>query len=92
MAYKTRFAQLEARRTYDGAEANLDRLEHVQHQLSALAREDQALTESSGPVNLPREIDGLERGRKVRQDTRHTERHSLLGDTLQAEGLANHFL
>jgi hypothetical protein len=64
----------------------------VQHQLSGLAREDQAVPESGGTVNLVGEVDGLEGGGQVGNDTGHTESKSLLGDILQAEGVLDDFL
>jgi hypothetical protein len=78
--------------TYDGTPANLDGLQHVQHQLGALAGEDQAVTDSGGAVDLVGEVDGLEGGGQVGNDTSRTESESLLGDVLQAEGVLDDFL
>lgn len=78
--------------TYNGTVANLDGLQHVQHQLSRLAREDQAITESGSAVDLVGEVDGLQRGGQVGDHTGHTKVESLLGDVAQAEGLADNFL
>lgn len=78
--------------TYDGTVANLDGLQHVQHQLSTLAGEDQTLTGSGGVVDLVGEGNGLERGDEVGDDTSHTEVKSLLGDLRKTEGVLDHFL
>lgn len=79
-------------RTYDGTIANLDGLQHVQHQLSALAGEDQAFTSTGSAVDLVGQVDGLERGSQVRNDTGHTDVEGLLGDSSKAESVLDDFL
>lgn len=78
--------------THNGTVADLDGLEHVEHQLGALAGEDQTVTKSSGAVDLVGEEDSLHGGGQVGDDTSHTEVEGLLGDTSQAEGLLDNFL
>lgn len=79
-------------RTYHGTVANLDGLQHVQHQLSALTGEDETVTERGSTVDFVGEVDRLEGGGQVGNDTGHTESHSLLGDVLQAEGVLDDLL
>lgn len=78
--------------TYDGTVANLDGLQHVQHELSALAGEDQTVAGSGSAVDLVGEVDGLKRGGQVGDDTGHTNVESLLGDLLKAESVLDDFL
>lgn len=78
--------------TYHGTVANLDGLEHVQHELSALAREDQTVTESGGTVDLVGESNSLQRGSQVRDNTSHTQVEGLLGDLGKAESVLDNFL
>jgi len=78
--------------TYDGTVANLDGLQHVQHQLGALAREHETLTGAGSMVNLVGEVDSLEGGGEVGNNTGQTESQSLLGDLVQAEGVLDNFL
>lgn len=78
--------------TYHGAVADLDGLQQVQHQLSTLAGEDQTVTEGGSAVDLVGEVDGLERGGQVGDDTGHTNVEGLPGDLLKAEGVLDDFL
>lgn len=64
----------------------------MKHQLGALAREDETLTEGCGTVDLPGKVDSLEGGSEVGNHTRHTEVQSLLGDVLETEGILDNFL
>jgi hypothetical protein len=78
--------------TYNGTVGDLEGLEHVQEQLSALTGEEQTIAEGSGTVDLIGEVDSLQRGGQVGDDTSHTEVQSLLGDLSQAESVLDDFL
>lgn len=64
----------------------------MKHQLGALAREHETLTEGGGAVDLPGKVGSLEGGSEVGNHTRHTEVQSLLGDLLEIEGILDDFL
>lgn len=78
--------------TYNSTVADLDGLDHVQHQLGALAGEDQTITGQSSGLDLIGEGDGLQGSSDVGDDTGHSEVEGLLGDGLQAEGVLDDFL
>jgi hypothetical protein len=67
-------------------------LEHVEHQLSGLTGEHQTITKSGSAVDLVGEVDSLQRGGQVGNNTGHTQVESLLGDAVQAESLLDNFL
>ena len=79
-------------KTYHSAVANLDRLNEVHHSLGSLNRDVVGSSESDSVVHLPGEENSLERGHDVRDDTGQAIVQSLLGDTLQAEGILDNFL
>lgn len=64
----------------------------MQEHLGALAGEDEAIAESGSAVGLVGQVDRLQRGSEVGDDTGHTKVESLLGDVLEAEGVLDHFL
>ena len=79
--------------THHSTVANLDGLQHVQHQLSTLAREEESLaSHGGGAVDLIGQVDGLHRGGQVGDHTGHAEVESLLGNLRQAEGVLDDFL
>ena len=78
--------------TYDGTPANLDGLQHVQHQLGTLAGEEKTVTSDRSTVDLVGEVDGLHGGDQVGDDTSHTDGESLLRDLRQTEGVLDNFL
>ena len=73
--------------THHGTIADLDRLEHVKQELSAVTGKKETVTGSRSVVDLIRKINGLQRGGKIWDNTSHAEEHSLLGDALEAEGV-----
>ena len=73
--------------THHGTIADLDRLEHVKQELSAVTGKKETVTGSRSVVDLIRKVNGLEGGSKVWDHTSHAEEHGLLGDALEAEGV-----
>jgi len=78
--------------TYHSTVADLDGLDHVQHQFGGLTRNQEGAALGRSVVDLPSEVGGIKRRRKVWDDTGHTEVQSLLGDVLEAESVLDDFL
>lgn len=79
--------------THHSAVSDLDGLEHVQHELSALTVKHEAVpTSRIGVVDLESQVHSLHRRSEVWDHTSHAEVKSVPGDGVETEGFLDDFL